>query len=423
MDIIGSRDTLKIVERTLSRVDPRLLDHGSRVAYLVYRLLSRAEDLSPHERVNRVVAALLHDVGAYKTEDIDRMVVFETDTVWEHSIYGYLFLKNLSPLEDYARAVLFHHRPYYLLTGEDERTQELASLILLADRIDILHLSGVSLFPYIERQRGKLFSPQWVDRFRQAEREEGLMEALKTGAYRDSLNELFKTADFTPEERRKFLQMVAFSIDFRSEYTVLHTVTTVSLSVEIGRMLGEPDDELDSLYYGALLHDVGKVSTPIAILEKPGRLTPEEMTVMRRHVEVSDEILADLVSPCIRRIAVRHHEKLDGSGYPWGLTCDHLSTDERIVAIADILSALIRKRSYKDAYDKERVRAILTGMKADGLLCPVLVDLVLNRYDELTAAAAQNSREILGLYTSLRGEYERLLAQVRRREEREALPL
>ena len=62
-------------------------------------------------------------------------------------------------------------------------------------------------------------------------------------------------------------------------------------------------------------------------------------------------------------------------------------------------------------------------MKADGLLCPVLVDLVLNRYDELTAAAAQNSREILGLYTSLRGEYERLLAQVRRREEREALPL
>ena len=113
MEIISSKHVVDIVCRTLGRVDRRLTGHGERVAGLALQLLltQKGEALSRRE-MDLVLAALFHDVGAYKTDEIDGLLSFEREGGWDHAVYGYLFLKNLSPLGEVADAVLYHHCPY-----------------------------------------------------------------------------------------------------------------------------------------------------------------------------------------------------------------------------------------------------------------------------------------------------------------------
>ena len=94
-----------LIQRTLNYVDTRLVDHGARVAWLVYHMLQEQGKYTLKEQQEICFAALIHDIGAYKTEEIDRMIQFETEEVWEHSVYGYLFLKYLTPLAEWADVV------------------------------------------------------------------------------------------------------------------------------------------------------------------------------------------------------------------------------------------------------------------------------------------------------------------------------
>ena len=153
--------------------------------------------------------------------------------------------------------------------------------------------------------------------------------------------------------------MLVYSIDFRSEHTVVHTMSTVNFAMQLGRLMGLGAKELQSLYYGALLHDLGKVAIPLDILESPGRLEEKDMRVMRAHVRITEMILSGLVDEEVLEIAARHHEKLDGTGYHKGLTEKDLTLPQQIAAVADMLSALYGKRSYKDSFDSGKIRKIL----------------------------------------------------------------
>ena len=88
---VGNKDLINIARRAFNLVDPRLIGHGARVSYLVFQMLKEDGTYTPSEMRNLLILAALHDIGAYKTEEIDRMVEFETKEVWNHSIYGYLF--------------------------------------------------------------------------------------------------------------------------------------------------------------------------------------------------------------------------------------------------------------------------------------------------------------------------------------------
>ena len=135
--IIKSEDVVGLIQRTLNEVDPRLVEHGIRVALLVSGMLKADEGFTQREVQEICMLAVLHDIGAYKTEEIDRLVQFETNDVWEHSIYGYLFLRHLSPLDDWAEAVLYHHVPYDEMPSTREKIQKAAQMINLADRLEI----------------------------------------------------------------------------------------------------------------------------------------------------------------------------------------------------------------------------------------------------------------------------------------------
>ena len=409
-DIIQGGDAVQIVRKTLGLVDERLVNHGERVGYMLYQMLRDSERYSEKEALEIFNLGVFHDIGAYKTDEIDKMVKFEADNVWEHSIYGYLFLKYLSPLKERAEAILFHHLNYDRYDKVETDFKDIALMIKLTDRVDISMQGrgGVFDLEEITEGAGSRFAPEYVELFLKANAKYQIIEHLNSGVYEQEIETIQKKLVLSPADIDLYLQMLAYSIDFRSEYTVSHTVTTVGISVEIARLLNYSAEDKKRIYYGARLHDVGKIAIPLEILEYPGKLSPQAMKIMKTHVQISEDILRGAVADDICEIAVRHHEKLDGSGYHRGLAAAELTEGQRIVAIADVLSALRQRRSYKEAFPKEKIIEVLKEQSEKGKLCPAICNLVIGHYDAVMANADSSCEAFLSVYDNLMLEYERI---------------
>jgi HD-GYP domain-containing protein (c-di-GMP phosphodiesterase class II) len=142
--------------------------------------------------------------------------------------------------------------------------------------------------------------------------------------------------------------------------TEQHTRRVAQWAVGIGEELGLAPGRLRELALAGLLHDIGKLSVPDAILRKPGSLTDAEFATVKLHPVWGDELLAELgYAQRIRRPVRGHHERLDGSGYPDGLAGDAIDLETRILAVADVYDALVSPRVYRDAWDRERALALL----------------------------------------------------------------
>ncbi|MFM8899328.1 MAG: HD domain-containing phosphohydrolase [Burkholderiales bacterium] len=147
--------------------------------------------------------------------------------------------------------------------------------------------------------------------------------------------------------------------EYRDPETGAHVLRMAHYSRLIGAKLGLPEAELNMLFHAAPMHDVGKVGTPDHILLKPGRLTDDEMTIMRQHATIGYEILCDSPSPCLQLAAIiahSHHEKFDGTGYPAGLKGEAIPLVGRIVAVADVFDALNSERPYKEGWPLDKAR-------------------------------------------------------------------
>lgn len=416
MYAIMSKNIWGIIKRTLNRVDPRLIEHGERVAYIALQILKEAdEELSEDTVKNVLLTCLLHDIGAYKTEEIDRIVTFESGDVWEHSIYGSLFLKMFAPLDEYVEAVLYHHTDYCSLKkhGVTGKSLLFADVIHLADRADQLWQIKSDIKDELRSKKERVFSAEAVEFLISAEEKNNIRESLISEDFVNEIEEYVEKMRFSEKEQHTYLEMLAYSIDFRSEFMVLHTITTVNASMAIADVIELSENRKKILYYGALLHDVGKVSTPVEILEKPGSLTIEEFEIMKRHVVESGKILEEFVHPDIYKIAVRHHEKLDGSGYPLGLKGEELSLEERICAVADIVSALIRKRSYKQVFSKEQTIKILKDMADRNKICPEVTEAVVTNYDFLMDKIDKNGEYLMEIYQRMKKEYTEKLVMLK----------
>lgn len=404
---IDAEAAVYAVNATLSRIDKRLVDHGERVAFVACELCEAGG--LPLDMKTLFLLSVFHDIGAYKTDEIDRMIEFETQDVWNHSVYGYLFLKYMTPLSEFAEAVLYHHASWDKLQKIDTKQKDYASLIHLADRIDIAMTYGRNS-PQISsllNNTKDIFREDYVEIVRQCYRERRLFERILDGSYQEKNLERYGQFFTSADETLEYLKMIVYAIDFRSEYTVTHTINTVSIAVNIARHFGISGEKLEKIYLGALLHDVGKVAIPEKILEYPGKLTDKQMAVMRTHVQETEYLIKGIVSDDICRIAIRHHEKLDGSGYPYGLTAQDLTFPERIVAVADIVSALSGRRSYKEPFPREKTLAIL-GQMANTQLDPQICNYVSGKYDAIMRDTEPERLKIIWQYQSIMEEFERL---------------
>ena len=146
------------------------------------------------------------------------------------------------------------------------------------------------------------------------------------------------------------LEALAIALDTRDSETLGHSVRVAAYTVAVARRMGVVEPELTDIHRGALLHDVGKIGVPDAILRKPGKLTPEEWIEMRKHPEIGDRILQGIEFLDGARPIVRsHQERYDGKGYPSGLRGKEIPLGARIFAVVDTLDAMTSNRPYRQA--------------------------------------------------------------------------
>jgi putative nucleotidyltransferase with HDIG domain len=137
------------------------------------------------------------------------------------------------------------------------------------------------------------------------------------------------------------------------DYTYLHSMTVSALMSALARQLGMDEEQTLEAAMGGLLHDMGKAMTPLDILNKPGRLSESEFDVIRRHPNDGMQLLIDagMDNPAVLQIALHHHEKMDGSGYPHRLEGEHISLMARMGAVCDVYDAVSSNRPYKQGWD------------------------------------------------------------------------
>ena len=168
----------------------------------------------------------------------------------------------------------------------------------------------------------------------------------------------------------------------RSEETGNHVARVAAYARHLAHLAGLPDEHVTAIHQAAPLHDVGKIAIPDRILNKPGRLTDEEFREMQSHTHLGHGILKASGRPLLQAaatIAHEHHERWDGNGYPRGLAGEAISIEGRLVAIADVFDALSFERSYKPAWEDERIRELFAaerGRQFD----PALTELFLGNY-------------------------------------------
>lgn len=183
----------------------------------------------------------------------------------------------------------------------------------------------------------------------------------------------------------EFVISLSNVIEAKDSYTDGHTRRVADVAKELGKRCGLEERQIKVLDVAAVIHDIGKVGTPEAILNKPGRLDPEEFDVMKEHPEMGAKIIRPIsaLKECLDPV-LHHHEKLDGSGYPHGLKGEEISIESRIVAVSDIFDALYTNRPYRTAMPLEKVLSIIKEDMENGKLDPIVVSHLLEMVSDGT---------------------------------------
>ena len=183
----------------------------------------------------------------------------------------------------------------------------------------------------------------------------------------------------------------------KDQYTERHTRRVALRAVQVGEVLGLSASRLRTLAIGALVHDIGKLSVPDAVLKKPGPLDESEYAVVQEHPERGYKLLSELggFSAAVRQLVRNHHERLDGVGYPRGLTAGEIDLDTRILTVCDVYDALISKRVYRAAWSHEDAMVLLhreTGTAFDAR-CVAALELVIAAEQPVPRPAVPSSSQ------------------------------
>lgn len=396
-----------MLNKAINSVDVRFLEHGDRVAYIMLNLMKAAGTYSDEQMLKICVVSIFHDIGAYKVIERDNLLKVDMESPIDHAVYGALFIKRFSPLHEYCDIILTHHftLDYYRKRNMDIISYE-GLLLSFADYFDRISLNNIQ---FNEESSRRFYLEEHFELFRKADNLYDFVNKLSDGRYIEELEDFFKNRYVNKEKVMSYCKMLSYAIDFRSESTVIHTITVEAISEQLAMLCGINDKELSLIKICAVLHDIGKIAIPIEILEKPGKLTEEEFAIMKNHSIVGYDILSELNMNEIRDIATLHHEKLDGSGYPFGLKDNEITKEMRIVSIADIVSALIGNRSYKKSFSKSKIIDILNGMAAENKIDADITSLFINNYDYIIDESMKQCSSVMNKYLNIKCEYKKLL--------------
>jgi PAS domain S-box-containing protein len=197
--------------------------------------------------------------------------------------------------------------------------------------------------------------------------------------------ELHQSLDYLSRTLEQTVYALAATTEMRDPYTAGHQRRVANLVRAVARELGLPPNQARGVYMAGLVHDVGKLRIPAEILSKPSRLTETEWSLVKTHSQAGYDILKSIEFPWpVAQIVLQHHERLDGSGYPQGLTCEETLPEARILAVADVVEAMASHRPYRPAFPLEEALHEIANHRGT-LYAPEPVDACLKVVTERAA--------------------------------------
>lgn len=387
---------------------PSLAAHQQRVAFVASELAGQA-GLDHERREKLFITGLLHDIGALSVEEKKTIHDNDSHPYEQHCIRGERLFQSspwLAPSSDLVRN---HHRPWSTWECPRDKPVVVDSQILyLADELErhidrksyILHQEE-RLLNRLRMLAGRQIDPDIVDLFCELSRREEFWLDL-TSPRLFTLIEHSNTlhaVDLDIDNLMIFAKLLSRIIDFKSSFTATHSAGVSRCAALLARIAGMSESDAALMEVAGLLHDLGKLVIPNAILEKPASLTPEEMAVMRQHTYHTFSILNAIAG--FRTIAEwggYHHERLDGQGYPFKLQPDDIDLGARIMAVADLFTALAEDRPYRRGMETKEIRMLLRDEAGRGLRDARITKLLLDNMEEIKTSVAREQEAAANFY-------------------------
>ncbi len=342
--IVPAKNLWEIAIEFLEQIDDKLMEFNLKYAFITYKLC-KIEKVPNKDIKKLVFLSCFNDVGKLYARDNATTTEIET----------YLFLKYFSPLKGNASLILFETKKNkYNYTGDTSKLYLARSFTkyLLQYNSKELALNAVM----VEKDK---YAYQDLIALNKLVLKIDLFYELNSMHYKTIVYKYISKMIFSNRERNKFFTMLSSLFEMYSLQTLYHSKVTAIVAYKISKKMKLKNTRCKKIYVAALAHDLGKVKIPLKILEKPDKLTDREYSTMKKHVTYTKDLLRNKMDYDIIEIAYRHHERLDGSGYPNKYSKTDLTLDQQILQVSDVISALIAKRSYKDAWSIDKTIEVL----------------------------------------------------------------
>jgi HD-GYP domain-containing protein (c-di-GMP phosphodiesterase class II) len=376
----------------ISRV---LVDHHKKVSF-VAACLGQALGLDEQSLRRLALAGAVHDIGGLSISSRLDSFEFEVVNPDRHTLPGYVLLAGFAPFADLARLIRFHHVYWLNGQGREERGEEVplhSHIIHLSDRIavqldptrEILGQKG-GIVQRIKAGAGEKFVPEYVEAFQEVASKEAFWLDLISPSVSTILQERLPLGgmDLSRSDLLDLAEMLRRVIDFRSRFTATHSSGVAAVAVALADACGFESEKPERMKIAGLLHDIGKLVVPAEILEKHHALDSDDFAVIYKHPYYSEGILRGIEGfGEISAWGAMHHERLDGTGYPYRKVAAEIPQGARILAVADTFTALMEDRPYRCGVSVSSTDRIIGDMAAYNKLDKDFVALIHENIEEI----------------------------------------
>jgi HD-GYP domain-containing protein (c-di-GMP phosphodiesterase class II) len=400
MDLDLQIPLYELVEYLAEAVDlisPELSNHHKQVAYISLSI-AREMKLNLEQQNNLTLAGFLHDSGGLAIKERLEALQFEVESPYQHAELGYRLFQKFEPLASIAQLIRYHHLPYeevtkaggHFLSGP---VLQGSFILHLADRVSVLVNPQKNILGQAEgiRRRiaeysGTMFDPAVaVSFFKLSEREYFWLDLISPSIstfIQESSN--YFNIELNLHLLTGLAKLFGQIVDFRSRFTAAHSGGTAACAEALAKLANFSEQESQMIKVAGFLHDLGKIVVPEEILNKEPPLTNDERMIIKSHPYYTYRLLKKIrgLEP-ISSWAAYHHEKLNGSGYPFHLDSKSLVLGSRIVCIADIFAALTEDRPYRNGMSLQESIDTLSRMGDCYEVDRNLVSLLRNHCDEI----------------------------------------
>ena len=404
---IPVNDFVSAISYAIDLSAPSLNNHHQRVAYISWKI-AREMGLSDTMTQDILLAAKVHDIGAFSSKELTKMQAFETDDISmdSHALLGYKLLNGFEPLSMPALLIRHHHAHY------DRYNSNIplgSYVIFLADRVAVLFERNREILSHSPEiiakitDKRELFHPIVFNAFeRLSTREFFWVEAFSPILCASEVNKAnYSTKYIDMDTFYCYARLLAQIIDFRSRFTATHSSGVAAVASDLTRIAGFSERESYLMMITGFLHDLGKLTVPSDILEKNGVLNAEEFNAIRKHTYYTYTILNSIQGmEYIAKIAAYHHERKNGHGYPFHIKAEEFSTMAQIMAVADVLTALSEDRPYRAGMNKEQTLKVLFEMTEKGAIDKSIVKMASDEFTHINAARIEAQKKALVDYKS-----------------------